>query len=974
YKAKIRELKFEDDKKYYKDEIAWVSRNYSEYPTQPLISFFPLLVTKTTSNKRLPITAKLQLPLPDTFVFLPKEEIHWWLITSNDGYLEKIESFTNKDLMMAVGRPKGCENELTAVMKVKARSGLSNELTILNTEDLKNIIISSPAGDYILQRYVQSKGAHPWFTRMIYNQGKSTIGFNIQSKNLFSDDTEGDFRKRFTVVMDVPLSATVFKAAPIGIAEPIDYTEGIVRFVQRQHGLKIEQMVCDFIKDAYDQWWFLQVKAFRLTPECLATYKKATGGQIPDKIKGNFPELGLAEGIKKALISKANKVKQVDPEQCLPAPIPSKEIEKQKPNLHLFRMLLCAYEIFNLPIGEYQLAYQLMGSTIVYPLTAFKPRDDIYLENSEKVESIAVMNKFRVHYFFADPECFESFLHKEQQAIRIVCLRGRHKHVGGHAPLPTQYDKDSNRPSTAGVGNGVFMTGGFSPQGRPSSALGRQRPQTSYDSSFFTCEPLPDDWVVLLPQNKATQMRPMKFFLKEGYSLLQKEMKGEEQDEDIEEEIEEEEQRLKNDWEKEYQEKADGGGQKKSQSQVIKEKEKQPKIAWAEEQIQSDDEEEGRSDRLSKRKKEEKDNEDEFFFNDDINKPLSVFKEQYERIEREKKLRHKRQGFFKQKKSLLQSMQSKKKLELDEDGNLIFPDENDEDESEYEEEQDLSSTERKERKEERMKEKRRQQAILDKKDAEEEEKQIRFDSFNSEEEGQKAIKTLNITIISFDKYQADATEGNQDPFIVAKVISGKKEQQEGESEGSSSRSVENEEQDQEAQLPLPVQTKRQSETSNHQFSDILHLQIVPRDESSQFEVKEVIIELWDFNLQTEGQDEKIGEIRIPIFHVRIAKNQSVHKFTGVGRLLGQKNVAEVKIELNYDLIPPKAEPIPVLSSSSSSSSILNTNLTSKAQLIALNKDATSGVGISFSPGADSPSQQKSSSEAKDDSKRSNTGQ
>lgn len=31
-------------------------------------------------------------------------------------------------------------------------------------------------------------------------------------------------------------------------------------------------------------------------------------------------------------------------------------------------------------------------------------------------------------------------------------------------------------------------------------------------------------------------------------------------------------------------------------------------------------------------------------------------------------------------------MQSKKKLELDEDGNLIFPDENDEDESEYEEE------------------------------------------------------------------------------------------------------------------------------------------------------------------------------------------------------------------------------------------------------------------------------------------------
>jgi hypothetical protein len=92
---------------------------YDKFPIQPLISFLPLLVRKTTSAKYIPETSRLRLPIPDTFVFLPKDEIKMWLITTEEGYLERIENFSNRDILQAAGRSKGRENELTAVMKVK---------------------------------------------------------------------------------------------------------------------------------------------------------------------------------------------------------------------------------------------------------------------------------------------------------------------------------------------------------------------------------------------------------------------------------------------------------------------------------------------------------------------------------------------------------------------------------------------------------------------------------------------------------------------------------------------------------------------------------------------------------------------------------------------------------------------------------------------------------------------------------------
>ncbi|KAA6374578.1 MAG: hypothetical protein EZS28_029895, partial [Streblomastix strix] len=797
YRTMISKIAFGEDRGY----------NYDNYPAQPLITFFPLLVRKTTAAKHVPITAKLCIPIPDTFVFLQKDELRWWLITSDDGCLEKIEQFTNRDMMLAIGRPRGRENELTAVMKVKTRKGLNNELTILNTEDLKNLIISPPANDYILQRFIQAKGLHPWFTRVVWNYGQAAIAYNIQGRNLFSDDTEGDFRKRFSVCTDVVGHATVFKTSGIGVAEPIGITETIVNYVQRQHGIHLQQMACDFIKDANDKWWFLQVKAFRVMQDTLDAYKalikEKKGDQAPDVMKlglipkanrkqeyvrlvrckscnAQFPmedlvheltmkmilqtinhlthrgvripffertdlkvrggETGMTRIFKvcnscydlfnsekqlaklEANFAKAlginiisndlGEMQVVEPDTQLISVVTQtpKEIEKAHPKLQLFRLLICIYEVFNLPPGEYQLAYQLMGSTVTYPLLTEVPPEELFLEDSEKVESMGVLNKFRVHYFFADPDCFEQFLHKEQQAIRVVCLRGRHRRVGGNAPLPTQYDREAILAS--GVDIDELLNGGQEKEGqeeeedpwpmtsthqlygdnkkrkvkdggegaltnanKTQSGFGStQKSSTNKDGqqgedgstnqakaltpevaaafvgefpvsllafnsqnekgrmdlmvnmvhcnteemtqgfpqlkvtlafspcqfdmlaktdlwqsrgvfvphkAFFTCEPLPDDWVLLLPQNKAMQTRAMKFFPKQGYS-----------------------KQLEQSTEEEGSSSGEEGG--------------------------------------------------EAFFNDDIEHPLPVFREHAERLERKK---HKKGGIDVKKKFLVEKEQ-----------------------------------------------------------------------------------------------------------------------------------------------------------------------------------------------------------------------------------------------------------------------------------------------------------------------------
>jgi hypothetical protein len=61
-----------------------------------------------------------------------------------------------------------------------------------------------------------------------------------------------------------------FKMSPVTLEDPETYTERIVSFLQKyaeaREGLLINvtEIVCDFIKDDNDKWWFIQLKGLRL--------------------------------------------------------------------------------------------------------------------------------------------------------------------------------------------------------------------------------------------------------------------------------------------------------------------------------------------------------------------------------------------------------------------------------------------------------------------------------------------------------------------------------------------------------------------------------------------------------------------------------------------------------------------------------------------------------------------------------------
>ena len=73
------------------------------------------------------------------------------------------------------------------------------------------------------------------------------------------------------VVTDIEMNkVTPFKMSPKTIEVPEIYTERIISYIQKfaetREGLyvNVTEIVCDFLKDDNDKWWFIQVKGLRL--------------------------------------------------------------------------------------------------------------------------------------------------------------------------------------------------------------------------------------------------------------------------------------------------------------------------------------------------------------------------------------------------------------------------------------------------------------------------------------------------------------------------------------------------------------------------------------------------------------------------------------------------------------------------------------------------------------------------------------
>ncbi|KAA6338595.1 MAG: hypothetical protein EZS28_052685 [Streblomastix strix] len=69
-----------------------------------------------------------------------------------------------------------------------------------------------PENGYILHGFVKFQELHPQFARVLLNYCQAVVAFIIQSRNLFANNTYGDFFNRYYVHTDIVGRSTVSEA------------------------------------------------------------------------------------------------------------------------------------------------------------------------------------------------------------------------------------------------------------------------------------------------------------------------------------------------------------------------------------------------------------------------------------------------------------------------------------------------------------------------------------------------------------------------------------------------------------------------------------------------------------------------------------------------------------------------------------------------------------------------------------------
>ena len=125
----------------------------------------------------------------------------------------------------------------------------------------------------IAQQYVYAFGGKAAVVRFVYHNpasssGKTNYGINLANKRKILEDTgikqsrAVDVLHRATICYDQVNSfdAYVMKGGSFGEYERI--CQLLISFAQKSYPVRITQIVCDFVKDDFEQIYFVGVKSF----------------------------------------------------------------------------------------------------------------------------------------------------------------------------------------------------------------------------------------------------------------------------------------------------------------------------------------------------------------------------------------------------------------------------------------------------------------------------------------------------------------------------------------------------------------------------------------------------------------------------------------------------------------------------------------------------------------------------------------
>eukprot|EP00741_Cyanophora_paradoxa_P007811 tig00001214_g7557.t1 len=236
-------------------------------------------------------TGGVRVLIPDTIVVgEPEVDSSLWYFTSlQDGRVCCFDVRAEREILRQLGRPQAPGEPVALVKRLDPR-GACNRVEVLDTAGLDAFVKTSMSAGvpFLIQRFVRPGGQRPYIVRAHWRAGLPTIAYVISSRRSFEEAARGpgeaSLKQRYCVDVDAGPAATSVVQVPAGggasgWAPAGEISSELARHIERsaRPGVRLEELVLDFVRDAAGRWWLLQCKAFRAS-----ALPRAPGSPDPD--------------------------------------------------------------------------------------------------------------------------------------------------------------------------------------------------------------------------------------------------------------------------------------------------------------------------------------------------------------------------------------------------------------------------------------------------------------------------------------------------------------------------------------------------------------------------------------------------------------------------------------------------------------------------------------------------------------------
>eukprot|EP00741_Cyanophora_paradoxa_P002246 tig00000571_g2178.t1 len=279
-------------KKVYAETLKKASFQPPEYDyensmppgVKPCLAFYPFIVRDGGASR-------LRIPVPPTVVFLPEgppeglssdpddvgAPIQSLFYTPRaDGCVRRVDHIDERGIADRIFKPRAGEEPPegypVAVLKKMAKPASErytrNELVVLDYNGLKAFSESvSSLEAWVLQKFVWSNGGKPFVARCVHRRAGAGKSFTwmISGRELCEESAEADPRRRYCTDAERFDGCAMIPVAGKANAELQELTGALRHHMEQTvFSVPFDELVADWIKDKRGDWWFIQVKAFRM--------------------------------------------------------------------------------------------------------------------------------------------------------------------------------------------------------------------------------------------------------------------------------------------------------------------------------------------------------------------------------------------------------------------------------------------------------------------------------------------------------------------------------------------------------------------------------------------------------------------------------------------------------------------------------------------------------------------------------------